>query len=219
MRGAVPLHGIDRLLVDHGALPQLISCRPSEGRRPRLRRLLDVRVAPERLPGLLKALDGRSGRGVSATRTGPDRLFLFTEEPMPSACLAVFAAGGACRRCPFPPAEGEPATWDILVPHRQAGQELVRTFAAAPGPAPAVLRVRRPDPPGRGLTARQEEVLRRAFAMGYYDYPRRASLGDVARAVGGSRSAVLEVLRRGSGRLVGDRVRSGTPRGERTSGA
>ena len=212
----VPLHGIDRLLVDHGALPHLVACRPTGGRRPRLRRLLDVRVPTQNVAALLKALDGTAGRAITATRAGPDRLYLFADEPMPTACSAVFAAGGACRRCPLPPTPGELATWDVLVPDRRAGRALVRTLDRTVGPAPTLLRVRRPSPPGRGLTPRQEEVLRRAYAMGYFDYPRRSSLGEVAEAVGGSRSAVLEVLRRGGGRLVGERLRPGVPRGDST---
>ncbi|EQD47416.1 Bacterio-opsin activator, HTH domain protein, partial [mine drainage metagenome] len=47
------------------------------------------------------------------------------------------------------------------------------------------------------LTGRQEEALRCADRLGYFAVPRRASLGAVAGALGISRSATAELLRRG----------------------
>ncbi len=51
-------------------------------------------------------------------------------------------------------------------------------------------------------TPRQEQALRMAFHLGLYAYPRRATLAEVARALGVGRSATLELLRRAVSDLV-----------------
>jgi len=63
-----------------------------------------------------------------------------------------------------------------------------------------------PEPPGDGLTDRQDEALRTAYEMGYFDIPRGASLEDVAAELGVSASSVSERLRRAQTRLVEETV-------------
>ena len=54
-----------------------------------------------------------------------------------------------------------------------------------------------------GVTPAQGEALRTAHAMGYFAVPRDADAADVAGALGVSKSAFLERLRRGLDRLLG----------------
>ncbi len=54
-----------------------------------------------------------------------------------------------------------------------------------------------------GLTARQRAVLARAFALGYYEVPRRMTLTRLARLTGQSPPALGKMLRRAEGHLVG----------------
>lgn len=55
---------------------------------------------------------------------------------------------------------------------------------------------------GEGLTARQRAVLARAWALGYYEVPRRMTLTRLARLTGQSPPALGKMLRRAEGRLV-----------------
>jgi predicted DNA binding protein len=55
----------------------------------------------------------------------------------------------------------------------------------------------------KGLTSRQEQLMRKALQMGYYDFPRRIRQRELARACGLSSSTLAEVLRRGERNLVG----------------
>lgn len=55
------------------------------------------------------------------------------------------------------------------------------------------------------LTPAQDRALRVAHDMGYFAYPRRGSLGDVARVLGTRRSTTLELLRRATAKLAGRR--------------
>jgi len=54
----------------------------------------------------------------------------------------------------------------------------------------------------RSVTARQEEVVRKALEMGYYDYPRRIRQKDLAKACGVSSSTLAELLRRAEHNIV-----------------
>lgn len=54
------------------------------------------------------------------------------------------------------------------------------------------------------LSDQQRETLRRAVERGYYDVPRRCTLGDLASEFDVSDQAVSERLRRGTKLLVGD---------------
>jgi predicted DNA binding protein len=64
--------------------------------------------------------------------------------------------------------------------------------------------------PGRGpprdrLTTRQREALRLAHERGYFGIPRETTLDDIAAELGISNQATSERLRRGCGRLLGNR--------------
>ncbi|MEB3807050.1 MAG: helix-turn-helix domain-containing protein [Desulfurococcales archaeon] len=53
------------------------------------------------------------------------------------------------------------------------------------------------------LTPQQEELLILAYQIGYYSYPRRASLKDLARILGLSVSTVAEKLRKAEAKIIG----------------
>lgn len=57
------------------------------------------------------------------------------------------------------------------------------------------------------LTARQQEILEAAVELGYYEVPRQATHGDVAREVGVSAGTVGEHLRKVEGKVLSPLVR------------
>lgn len=57
------------------------------------------------------------------------------------------------------------------------------------------------------LTARQQEILEAAVELGYYEVPRQATHGDVAREVGVSAGTVGEHLRKVEGEVLSTLVR------------
>ncbi|MFT4946869.1 MAG: hypothetical protein ACI8TL_001106 [Natronomonas sp.] len=59
-----------------------------------------------------------------------------------------------------------------------------------------------PDDPTDKLTDRQEEVIRTAFEMGYYDVPRTVSTAEVAATLGLDDSTVAEHLQRAERNLL-----------------
>lgn len=68
-----------------------------------------------------------------------------------------------------------------------------------------------PEPPGEGLTDRQQEALRTAYEMGYFEIPRTASLDDVAAELDISASSLSERLRRAQTHVIETSVASTWP--------
>lgn len=58
------------------------------------------------------------------------------------------------------------------------------------------------DAGSASLTAKQSQVIGRAWALGYFAVPRRITLTDLARATGRSPPALGKMLRRAEGRLI-----------------
>lgn len=52
------------------------------------------------------------------------------------------------------------------------------------------------------LTARQEQIVRIALEKGYFDYPRKTALMDMANPLEVSAAALLEILRRGEKKIL-----------------
>ncbi len=62
--------------------------------------------------------------------------------------------------------------------------------------------VRRSRRRGRGLTPRQREILLRAIDEGYYDFPRRITLSELAERMGISKSYLSETLTKIESKLL-----------------
>jgi len=198
-RGGQPL---SELLRREGAEARLVACRLVD-RPPRsLLRWLDVTVPPERRERLLAGLR-RRGHGLIAAPVGPNRFLLRLRDRAPAACLATHRSGGICVRCPLvDQADGD--GWRVVVPCGKSARRLLRALPSAGPGDPGIARLG-PYRSSATLTPRQERALRVAFELGYFAYPRRGTLGDVARALGAGRSTTLEVLRRATGKLARER--------------
>jgi len=62
---------------------------------------------------------------------------------------------------------------------------------------------------GKGiLTDRQEEVVRRAFSSGYFDFPRRKDSSELANELGISISTLSEILRAAERRVFSEYLRA-----------
>jgi len=130
--------------------------------------------------------DGEDGHSYVVAFTSPD---------LPAA-LADTAADliGTCD-----PDVGEDAATLSLVGPQDAIAATVADYEEA-GVAPTLERLRGYEGEGNGddgpLTDRQEEVVRTAFDLGYYEVPRAASTADVASELDLDSSTVAEHLQR-----------------------
>jgi hypothetical protein len=205
VRTSVPEEGLGGLFQHHLARARLVACRASgSGSGARLLRWLDVEATPYDLQQLEDAVErtlGPESVAISAVNRG--RAILRLSVPLPGLCAAVFTAGGVCVTCPFLEHSAEGGTLPpvgVLLPRNgeayQFGRELARQVLGT-----AAIERMGEFLPRSMLTQRQDEALRAALELGYFEYPRRAELADVARALRVGRSATLELLRRAISRL------------------
>jgi hypothetical protein len=197
-------HPLSELLQKEGAEAHLIACRLTDRAPRRLVRWLEVEVDPERMDPLLQVLRLRlKARDLAVARLGPGRVLLQVNEPAPSICSATYRAGGVCVTCPLL-ATKERESWRVIVPRGNRTRAFLRGLPVGSGAHPAIARVE-PYQSKTSLTRHQDRALKVAYELGYFAYPRRGTLADVARALGIGRSATLEVLRRATVKLAGRR--------------
>jgi hypothetical protein len=197
-------HSLSEFFLKEGVESHLVACRLTQGRPPRLIRWLEIETPPDRIEPLLRSLRRRFRRGhLAVARLGPGSALLRVDEPAPSICAATHVAGGICVSCPLLPA-GEADPWRVILPRGTRANALLREMSSRNRGSWAISRVE-PYRSRTSLTHRQDRALRIAYDLGYFDYPRRAALGEVAEALGSGRSATLEVLRRATSKLAGGR--------------
>ena len=143
------------------------------------------------------------------TQLGSHRLLVRLVGPLPAVCHSVFEMGGICMTCPFLPSASEEEVpeageWRVLVHRVRDTQPLLDSFTTPDNPPASLVRVG-PYRGTREMTPRQELAVSTAFALGYYDVPRRAQLKDVAQSLGVSRATAMENLRRGIRKLASER--------------
>lgn len=206
----ISLQGVDdedfvtQTLSSLGATFRLLACRPTDRGRRRLLRLFEVQTDESGVAPVVGRLRSRLAvRDIAVSTLGPTRALLRVSVPIPPACSAAFDLGDFCISCPFlgkADAFGS-VPWKVLVPRIEDARRLLRAPGRRGAATPTLVRA------GAyrsrwGLTARQERALRTAFEIGYFDYPRRASLSTLGSRLGVSRSTALELLRRASTKLA-----------------
>lgn len=90
--------------------------------------------------------------------------------------------------------------WTLLVTERAVLQELITELSKcnADPQLVKITEIRSEDE----LTLRQEQITRMAFERGYFDFPRRTDLKELAEIFGISTSTLSEILRKGQRRIM-----------------
>lgn len=94
----------------------------------------------------------------------------------------------------------EEVEWRLLMGQEEPLKKLIDDLSSL-GLAVTVTEVRRVTRSQR-LTARQEELLRVAYEMGYFEYPRRVGLRRLAKLLNIAPASLAETLRRGERNVV-----------------
>jgi HTH DNA binding domain len=186
------------LLRDPEGGVRLIACRPSARRSGgHLLRWVELETRSPAGRERVRQLSRRAGPGAfSLATSGADRALVRLATPLPGVCEAVFAAGATCVSCPLltPSVGDREASVRVLVPRNGEARLLRQALSQKLGEHATIERAGRPRS-SAGMTPRQEQALRTAFALGYFAYPRRADLAAVAKRLGVGRSTTLELLR------------------------
>lgn len=90
--------------------------------------------------------------------------------------------------------------WTMLVTQKKALQELIENLEKIKAQPKLVKLTEISD--SDELTKRQEQVTRMAFERGYFDFPRRIGLKELATMFDVSTSTLSEILRKGQRRIM-----------------
>ena len=97
--------------------------------------------------------------------------------------------------------EGFTIKYSFMVPSFEAYKKIVSNMEKA-GFKVTVVEMRKFEPQRGFLTARQEKIFWIALRSGYFDYPRKIKLDELASKLGISSSTLSEITRRGMRRLL-----------------
>lgn len=185
-------------------------CRPSGDGSGTLLQLLEIIARAESMPEIVRFLREQAGpRHVSVSTLAPYRLLVRLTQRLPPLCRCAFEMGAICTTCPFLPSNPSPEypsveeefSWSLLVRDGSRVPTLIKSLERPGAALPHLVRVGRYRAV-EALTPRQELAVSLAVRLGYYDVPRRARLEEVARGLGISRAAAMEVLRRATRKLA-----------------
>ncbi len=93
------------------------------------------------------------------------------------------------------------AQWTVMG-SEVATRELLASLESAG--IPFQIRLKRKLEDKELLTARQEEVLLMAFLKGYFEFPKKAGLRELAAETGVKTSTLTEIIRRGQRKIIED---------------
>lgn len=218
---AVP-HWLRSLSERPGLSSRLLACHPLPPSGMRSVHLLELAGSGNEMRSALSSIAGSPSRTVSLSPGPRGRVLLRVIARTGGPCRALFRSGGICRTCRFrsPRRPEGRVDWEILTT-RPSGPFLGVGPRSRRGVRGGTLRSLGGPVPYSRLTGRQEEALRCADRLGYFSVPRKASLATLAGALGISRSAAAELLRRGLHVLIqalDDPRLSGSPASRREAG-
>jgi len=91
--------------------------------------------------------------------------------------------------------------YSFVAPSFDAFKSIMSTLEAK-GLMPKILEVAKFKPKGKILTEKQERVLWLALKMGFFKYPRKLTMLELAQRLGVGLSTLSEITRRGMRRLL-----------------
>jgi len=195
IRGGLP-HGWLKIATERYSATATILDSKIAGRSA-VEHLFDINAQPDRVGRLLadirgdkdvlemETVESRGGRIHGSITTG--RCTICKEIAKSKCFLATVAIG-----------RGE-ALWTVMGSH-EAVRELV--VALEEERIEFEVRLKRALDDRELLTARQEEILLMAFVRGYFDFPKKVGLKELASETGVKTSTLTEILRRGQRKIL-----------------
>lgn len=169
----------------------VVDCRSLNGKRTMM--LLDIsgpKGETERVIEDLRSLP--SFEKIYSTEKGNDECLAIAVLRRPTFCQAAMDSGVLCLRCPLN-SKGEELLWDVLI----RDPNYLRVLFEKLENKDIHTRVREITEVRREsvLTRRQKEVLDKAINLGYFEFPRRTDLTQLARLLNIKPSSLSEILR------------------------
>ena len=169
----------------------VVDCRNINGRRSMF--LLDVSAPEEEIEHVISDLRGLpSVERMYSTSETKDGALCVAVLQRPPICQAVGATGVLCLRCPLN-CKTEEMVWDILIKDPRNLKNLFEKLeeSGIHASVKQISEARRDS----ALTHRQREVMNKAISLGYFEFPRKTDLTQLAEILQIKPSSLSEILR------------------------
>jgi predicted DNA binding protein len=180
---------------------RILDCKPAES-RDGIRQLVEVTADPEALEKIVKEVKASplvKEAYIVETKKGKMIGSLLTSSVF---CGSIMGSNAFCRTCLFQSRSRPDGTveWTIAFTGREALTELLDRLKDDKVEVKILKLASVADV--ESLTSHQRSVVEIALEGGYFDYPRRITLRQLAKKVGVSASTVSEVLRRAEKKIL-----------------
>lgn len=180
----------------HNAIIKILGCVPFS--KSGARSLIEVKAQEERLGMLMD--DFKESHGFShldIAKTGSDKILASVSTTKCTICSTM--AGSGCFLISAT-TKNDLLHWKVLASNNQQIKLLIDKMTQN-GLDAQILKINDISSKEE-LTKRQEHILRIALEKGYFDYPKRTSIRELAKIFGISISTLSEVLRSGQKKVM-----------------
>ena len=207
-----PENWVAEVTTHHPSTVRILDCKPAESKNG-IRQLVEVSSDPEELKQIVrdvKASPFVKEAYIVETKRGRMVGSLLTESVF---CSMVMQSNAFCRTCLFQSKSKADGTteWTVAFTGREALTELLDRLKNNKVDVKILRLTSIADV--ESLTSRQRSIVEVALEEGYFDYPRRITLRNLAKKVGVSASTVSEVLRRAEKKILSTYSRPGAVQG------
>ena len=193
-----PHNWIDLAVDTYSASVEILDSKVSS--RGTMQHLFDVQVKPALAKELVEKIrEDEDVKSLEVIRSGSGHVYGAATSARCTVCREV--ARSNCYLASVTVESKGKAKWTVL----GAGdsfRELVAALERKKIPFQVDLRKTLED--SELLTARQEQILTIAFERGYFDFPKKLGLVELAASTGIKTSTLAEILRRGQKKILGE---------------
>jgi len=165
-----------------------------------MKHLFDIQVKPELRDELVAAIRGdKDVADLEVIRSGTGHVYGAATSARCTVCKEV--AKSNCFLASVTVEPGGQARWRVFG-SGDSFKEL--TGALERHQIPFEVKLKKTLKDKELLTSRQEQILAIAFERGYFDFPKRIGLEELASIMGVRTSTMAEILRRGQKKILGE---------------
>ena len=197
LRVVLPCSWVTEVTREHGATVNLVEQKPAAGTA--LQSLVEIDPG-ESDPNAVVDTLRRNPFIHSVEAIVPPRGNILATLTVDNCHACRELANSECFLTDATATEGGGLEWRLLAPRRSAVEDLVNLLRDR-GIRVELVSIKTMKGSG-GLTNRQERVISLAFQLGYFEFPRKINLSDLAKKLGISKAALSETLHTGEEKVL-----------------
>ncbi len=198
LQGPQPHKWIETAVRGYSASVEILDSKMQS--RGTMQHIFDVQVKPPRVEELIGAMRGdRDLTGLEVIKSENGHIYGSAVSRRCTVCKEV--AKSKCFLASVSVRSGERAQWTVL---GNDGSFRGLVEALDRNQIPFEIKLKKTLEDNDLLTTRQEQILTIAFERGFFDFPKRLGLKELAADMGVSTSTLAEILRRGQKKILGE---------------